>query len=390
MKKSYLILAAVAGLFASCSSEVLVDDQPTRTDVPKAIGFSSYSDLATRGDASVNTNLEYYHNTFAVYGTKQSNADATDIQYVFGGAATAAGVQDGVTCAYQTTADATLGDWKYDNPRYWDKQATYDFIAYAPVAAANPIRYSYNAADAQVGDAGNDFVTTSAYTLVGTNLQATATEAEKVKGFTGDTGDLDLMTSASNAQNGTGHDEYVNLVFKHILAKLNVTVKKAQVLNNSEVKIQSITITGLDDTGTYAESAYSATATPKTSGWTSSSVDAGYALTYSKALADAQVLNNWDTTTDPATAPAPHFFIESLVMPQTVANTAKLVMKYRITTGTYSEDYTYTISDFTTVFPDFFDRCNYTLNFTIAPDVIKFDATVTAWDDQAAVPKTID
>ena len=384
MKKSYLILAAVAGLLASCSNEVLVDEQATSNAAPQAIGFTNYSLNATRGDAAVKTNLEYYHNTFAVYGTKQSNADATDIQYVFGGKATAVGVQDGVLCTYQgATPDAILGDWKYDNPRYWDKQATYDFIAYAPVSAANPLRYSYAAAKAQVGDAGNDFVTTSAYVLTGTNLQATATEAEIVKGFTVENGkDLDLMTSASNAQNGSGHDTYVNLVFKHILAKLNVTFAKAAVLDNSTVTINSVTIKGLNDKGTYAESTYvyDTTTTPATmtSGWTASVNDANYALSYT----GSQVLN--------ASTGNPFFFIESLVMPQTIpATTVELTAKYTITTGTYSEDYTYKF-DLAGAFDRFFDRFNYFLKFTIAPDVIKFDATVTEWADQTAVNKTID
>lgn len=383
MKKSYLILAAVAGLLASCSNEVLVDEAAKDTSAPRAIGFSMFAEKATRGDATVNTNLEFYHNTFAVYGTKKSTVDTTDpVQYVFGGAATAAGVQDGVTCTYQDPADVLLGDWKYDNPRYWDKQANYNFIAYAPVAAANPLRYSFSAAQAEVSapaTTGNDFViTTPGYTLVGTNLQATATEAEKVKGFTAEAaGDIDIMTSAANPQPGTGHDAEVNLVFKHILAKLNVTFAKAAVLDGSTVTINSVTITGLNDNGTYAESVYDNTATPAVSGWMASVVDAAYTLAY----AGSQVLN--------ASTGNPFFFIESLVMPQTIPATAELVAKYTITTGTYSEDYTYKCA-LTSAFATFYDRFNYFLKFTIAPDVIKFDATVTPWVDQTAVNKNID
>jgi hypothetical protein len=382
----WLSVAAVAAMFAACSNdEVLRDEALIPTDAPKAIGFSSYSEKITRGDASVNTNLEYYHNTFAVYGTKQSVNDATDIQYVFGGKATAAGTQDGVTCTYQaTTADPVLGDWKYTDPRYWDKQATYDFIAYAPVSANNPIRYNYSATNAQVADAGNEFKTTSTYTLAGTNLQATATEAEKVKGFTVEAaGDLDLMISASNAQNGDGHTEYVNLVFRHILSKLNVTFAKSSTLDNATVKINTVTISGLDDSGDYEESDYDATATPKVSGWTSSSVDATYALNYNAA--GGQVLNA-------STANKPYFFIESLVMPQEIAdNQVTLTAKYTITSGSYSENYTYKLDLYdVAALQKFYDGYNYTLNFTIDPDVIKFDATVSTWDNQAAINQTID
>ncbi|MBR6369585.1 MAG: fimbrillin family protein [Bacteroidaceae bacterium] len=385
-KVTWLSVAAVATMFAACSNDAVKTDivNNSQTEATKAIGFSSFSEKTTRGNATVNTNLEYYHNTFAVYGTKQSVNDATDIQYVFGGKATAAGTQDGVTCTYQTTADAVLGDWKYTDPRYWDKQATYDFIAYAPVSANNPIRYNYSATTAQVADAGNEFKTTSTYTLAGTNLQATATEAEKVKGFTVEAaGDLDLMISASNAQNGDGHTEYVNLVFRHILSKLNVTFAKSSTLDNANVTINSVKISGLDDSGDYVESDYDDNANPKKSGWASSQVATTYALEYNAA--GGQALNA-------STANKPYFFIESLVMPQEITDgQVTLVANYTITSGTYSENYNYNLDLYDiAALHKFYDGYNYTLNFTIDPDVIKFDATVTTWDDQAAIGKTID
>jgi len=384
--KSYRIYLwiAAAAMLAACSNDVaLRDNVQTQTEAPKAIGFNSYSLKATRGDATLNTNLEYYHSTFAVYGTKQSNNDATDIQYVFGAAPSATVLTpDGVTCTY-TTDENVLGDWKYENPRYWDKQATYDFIAYAPVSAKNPIRYSYAEVGDQVGDDGGEFVTTDPYTLTGTNLQATATTAEIVKGFTG-TADLDLMISASNAQNGNGHDDEVTLVFRHILSKLNVTFAKSSTLDNATVTINSVTISGLDDSGDYAESVYDATADPKVSGWTSSSVDNTYALNYNAA--GGQALNA-------STANKPYFFIESLVIPQTIAADNKVILtaKYTIKSGTYSEDYTYKLDlHSVAALNEFFDGYNYTLKFTIQPDIIKFDASVTPWDDQNGVAKTID
>ena len=79
-------------------------------------------------------------------------------------------------------------------------------------------------------------------------------------------------------------------------------------------------------------------------------------------------------------------------MPQTIADDhVTLVAKYKIESGTYSENYTYELDlyDIATL-QKFFDGYNYTLNFTIAPDVIKFDATVTPWTDQLAVNKTIE
>lgn len=366
-----VLIAVVAIVFAACSSDVVLNDiAESQTDTPKAIGFTSFSEKITRAD----TDLEYYHNTFVVYGTKQSTVDNA-IQYVFGGKAAAAGNQEGVTCTYNATAGVT-GNWEYVNPRYWDKQAEYDFIAYAPANA--PLRYYYGAADAQVGDANNEFVTNADYTLAGTNLQATATTAEKVKGFTDAGVDLDLMISAAKPQSGSNNAD-VALVFKHILSKLNVTFVKAAVLDGATVTVSSVEITGLKEKGSYKESDYVNDEFTKTSGWTASTSGGGYKLAYS----DGQELNASDGL--------PYFFIESLVMPQTIADDqVTLKAKYTIQTGGYSENYTYQLDLYDVeALRKYFDGYNYTLKFTIQPDVIKFDAEVTVWDNQAASNQTI-
>lgn len=385
MKKSYLMLAATATILASCAQTDKINADLKDTTEPKVIGFSSYSEKATKGDASVASNLEFYHNTFAVYGTKQSKNDPTDIQYLFGGAATAAGVQNGVTCSYEDPSlPSVLGDWRYDDPRFWDKQATFDFIAYAPVAAANPIRYYYNAADAEVGDAGNEFKTTSKYTLAGTNIQSTPTNAEKVKGFTVEAnGDLDLMVSSYNGNiNGAAHDEYVNLIFRHILSKFNVKVEKGEGLNNAIVKVKEVTISGLDDSGDYTSSAYAAATS---TGWTSSSVDNTYKLTYNDAT--GTTLNSGTYSGNPTvfTPGAPYYFIESLIMPQTIIDDhVSVTVKYSIESATSS-----LVQNFTNRF-DLYDLdnlrvlnegYNYTLTCTIQPEIIKFDATASTWDN---------
>lgn len=376
---SIVLIAAVAAIFAACSNDIVLRDTELQTDNPKAIGFTSYSEKITRGNTDVNTNLEYYHDTFQVYGTKKSTVDNA-VQYVFGQSPNSANPTVGVLCTYQLVSDAVLGDWKYDNPRFWDKQANYNFVAFAPSNA--PLKYNYSTADGtgQVGDADNEFVTSADYTLTGTNLQTTASTAEKVKGFTGNGGaDLDIMISATNAQNGSAHDDEVNLIFSHILSKLNVTFAKAVALDASTVTVTSVEITNLKEKGSYSQSDYNLFTT--TSGWTTKIVNPS---TYKLAYSGSQVLN--------ASAGSALYFIESLVMPQTIADDqVTLVAKYKIESGTYSENYTYELDLYDiAALRKFFDGYNYTLNFTIDPDVIKFDASVTLWSDQAAANKNIE
>ena len=396
MRKSFYILAAAATMLTSCAQTEKINNDLLNNE-QAVIGFASYSEKTTRGEVNNPATLEYYHGTFAVYGTKKNKHDATDIQYVFGGKATAAGIQEGVTCTYQNQADAVLGDWKYTDPRIWDKQADYDFIAYAPALAGNTIRYYYNAAN-EVGDNGNRFKTSSAYILTGTNLQATATQAEKTKGFNADNTDLDLMISGSEAQDGASHDTYVNLAFKHILSKFNVTIAQAESLYNSDVTIKEVTITGLMDKGSYDQANYDNTANPMVSGWTADTESNTYKLIYNKAggqmLDKGQYVDhdNDNSTPDVYEAGDPYFFIESIVMPQDIADDAvTLNIKYNITTGTHSEDFEYELDLYdVAALHQFYDGYNYFLNFTISPDPIKFDATVSTWDQTVNAAKTID
>ena len=384
MKKSYLMLAATATILASCAETDKINTDLKDTTEPKVIGFSSYSENATKGDASVASNLEFYHNTFAVYGTKQSKNDATDIQYLFGGAATAAGVQDGVTCSYLDPAKpSVLGDWRYDDPRFWDKQADFDFIAYAP--AASLIRYYYSAANALPGATGNEFKTTGTYTLEGTNIQSTPTTAEKVKGFTVEAnGDLDLMVAGHVGQlNGASYRDFVNLQFRHILSKFNVKVLKGEGLNGVIVTVKEVTITGLDDSGDYESSGYNPGIA---TGWTSSVDDANYALSYVDATGKRLNSGSYSATTPKVFTPgAPYYFIESLIIPQGIADDqVEVTVKYSIKNNEDAAE-----QNFTNKF-DLYDLenlrvlnegYNYTLTCTVQTEMIKFDATASAWDN---------
>ena len=386
-KRDLIMIAAVATTLAACSNEKLLHDNQ---DTPEAIGFASYSERSTRGDTESENNLEFYHNTFAVYGTKVNVNDATKFQYVFGGKPTATALApEGDTCTYQTTADAVLGDWKYDDPRFWDKQANYKFIAYAPASDNNPIRYYYSAVNALVGATDNWFKTTEAYVLQGTNLQAAPTDTVIVKGFTGPDKDLDLMISDCNLQNGKTHADQVPLSFRHILSKLNVSIAKSEALQGCTVTINGLEITGLKDKGIYDESDYNISVSDsKVSGWTASKSDPyNYALKYDTLGQGGKVLNNGTYSGTPSTFKIgkPFFFIESLVMPQAIEeDQVKLTMNYTITSasGNYSEEYPYELDLYDVVNLQKFDEgYNYTLSFTIDPDVIIFDANVSTWSD---------
>jgi len=380
MKKSYLMLAATATILASCAQTEKINNDLKATTESPVIGFSSYSEKATKADNGNSNNilnLEYFHNTFAVYATKKHNTTG-DKEYVFGAsAATTAGVKDGTTCTYTGDDNASFygSNWGYADLRYWDRQSTYNFIAYAPALDSNPLRYKYNATEAEVGAAGNDFVATD-YVLTGKNLQEKATSAAKNKGFNVNGKDLDLMTSVTQTQVGTNHAA-VQLTFKHILSKINVIIGKSETLDNADVKIDEVTISKLIDKGSYAESSYDGASNPRVSGWTPAATndDANYVIKYEWSAGEPYLP---DTDGPDTYKVNPLYFIESLVMPQPITNESKVTIKYHIG----AEAFTYVL-DLDEAFTEFFDRYNYNLTFTIGPSVITFDASAYGWADSS-------
>lgn len=383
MNRTYLVLAAAALVAASCSKDVLIDrNAPAQTK--QMIGFSTFADKATRAGQS--TDLEDYHTTFSVYATKKSTVDSTDpIQYVFGGdASTVGGSKTGTTVTFNSGAVAP-NDWTYSPYRYWDKQATYCFIAFAPASA--PLALNYYDKALEVKNAANNIVTTAAYALVGQNLQGdAATTAQIYSGFDNASGnDCDMMVAPVVNENGASHSTDVTFIFSHILAKLNVTVAKSEKLDDAVVTIKTISIDNLLNKGTYSNNTYkAATATTAgVSGWNTADYSSSkYTLNYA---GDETDLNDSDDDK--------YYFIESLIMPQDIADgQSTLTIKYSITTGTGTDAYTENFTrklDLADAFTNFFDRYNYTLNITIDPDIITFDANVVEWADYTESEQTI-
>ena len=387
MKKIYLLSVALA-LTASCSNEVIVDNGAVQ-ETPVAIGFSSVTDQLTRGTTKPSETdyyLEDYHQTFAVYGTKVSQVDSL-LSYVFGGDATsAAGKQDGLTCTYSDQEDASPNEWTYKPLRYWDTQADYKFIAYAPAAA--PIRYSYAAAGNGVGDAANKFVSTAPYTIKGQNLQqGVSDDAEQKSGFTGvaPSTDIDIMVSDLQTADGATHktsDAAVDLVFRHTLAKLNVKLNvetDAPTTTGTagyRVQVTSVKVEDLLSTGSY-----------DTDTWTVDATTPAKTVDYS-FTADAPGVQLYEEDT---------YFIESLVMPQDISADQKITLRYTITSideegNEHTEPYTYLttlaevfkIDATTPIATEYNENSNYTVAFHLNPmnNLIKFDAGVYDWANE--------
>ena len=362
MKKLYFMMAIAATMFAACSQTEIIDEVVDNS-TPKAIGFNTFADKATRAGSN-STNLNDFYPTFNVYGWKSTNNKGS-WQNVFDDVTNEYFVND-VAGTFVYTSGKPSDEWYpftpawyYEGVRYWDKLATdYQFCAYAPIAASSEVV----ATSEGVIKIGTE---TTPITVDGKNLQETPTSAPIYSGF-----NKDYMTAVS-----TEKFNEVDLTFTHELAKLNVKVQRdASYQSTQALIITTLEILNLKNQGYFVRNA--------TKTWTvSGSSEGTFAITGNKKLANPGVDNE-------------KYVIEQLLLPQGIkkATTAS-------STAEFDEacvHITYTIG--TEVFDGFYALNNifdntgnytfeggkeYTLTITVGPEPIHFTPSVTAWTEGA-------
>jgi hypothetical protein len=388
MRKSYLLIAAVATAFlASCSNErVLNKFEDDSQLVP--ITFTSYSEKATKGDPNDEKNtLEYYHNTFAVHGTKRDIYDG-EIQYVFGNPNTLLGT----TCTYTTDSiyNSFYGtNWKYDEDRYWDRRAIYNIIAYAPALQdTNLLHFTYGNTK-EVGSLGIDGrdILMKDYHMRATNLQQPAPQPVPYEKFTytkGQDRDVDIMVADTSIFNRSGKvQETIIFSFHHIFSKIDISVAKVLTMNAATVIVDSITISGLRDKGSYYESLYGKD-DPKTvlrSGWILDTINYNpkYQISYIHA-------DNHDELpdTDEDGALRKVCFVESLLLPQILTDDVILSIKYHFFKegGDYTETCKYE-GPLKDIFNGKIERSShYSILLTLDSKAIGFDVKADNWTNE--------
>ena len=393
MKKSYLMIAAAAVLFAACSSNDLINDGPDNAqEKDSAIGFAAYSSKTTRADEDNSTYLHHFYGTFDVYGWKTVNSSPSPVfNHVpvgyFGTNNTGAN-QTPPTVVYESSGKP--GDewgtpfsagWYYENVRYWDKVATaYQFFAIAPYEAvpSPALTVAAGADNIKIGDSGAKYDISTEKNLA---LDAgNPTQYKKYFGFT-----KDYML----AEKSTTKEALVAFNFHHILTKFNVKITKQDTYTGSQdLKVNAIKIAKLKKNGYFVY-----TSNMTTNGW---KTDGTY---------DLQVTGNHSLTQTP-TNYNECYWIQTLIFPQDITCAVKglksntddlaneyLYVKYSIGSEVFEAYY-----DLAYVFQNsisvggtysFAQGSEYTLNLKIGPEPIKFDAQVTAWDVVADVDYSV-
>ena len=367
MKKSYLMIAAAAALFAACASNDTFKDVDTQES---AITFNQVTNKVTRAYIGSEANLQT-EGGFVVYGYKSLDGFTTkESPDIFAG--------------QNVYWDGTNSVWKYDNLRFWDKNATYNFYAVAPFSPEDNATYAIqgNPAAANFGR----------ITITGAHSNKSTASDDYLIDRTG------VLGERGSAHTG-GTNPTVDFNFHHIMAKVQFALKST--LTSGTITVTNLTMTGWNNgAGTFAQNlSYSgAPSNIVYDEWTISSAAAGNITLVGTGASDAtKVL----TCSSGATASALTDWY--IMVPQQITYTAPgenvteagltFTVTYTYSDGAAQNPYIETFTDQVAIVPSTQtwgtdSYTTYTLD--IKPKEIKFDVESVCTFDYPNTPADIE
>lgn len=393
MKKNYLLIAAAAAMFAACSSnDTFKEINVEENEAP--IAFTTYSEKLTRADNSTATTydgLSIHHDDFSVWGFKYGKYGANDANAW----AAVWGRGDGNIA---TGTVSYSSSWTASPAKFWDKAATkYYFYAAAPASNSWVLNVGTSATDED-----DNYLTYTDFVVDGTNAlsSATTTYSETFKPASGTSQDLliaeNKQVDRSSSTYNQANPAAVQLLFDHILSRLNITVKKSDGLSTAGVTVDitgfTITAGDLCNKGSFDESK-----TVSTSGtiarWAnvspaSPSIDGTYTLAAGKTI---------DNLTTTATYIGQYLIIPQNITREVLDRAAPVLLSDGSTAATHpyfkieyelNDEPFYAYYDLADAFNvatlAFNEGYQNTLNITIDADAIVFDPQVYKWVDNPA------
>ena len=349
MKKSYLMIAAAAALFAACAE----NDSFKEVDVQEApITFNQAINKVTRAYISSVADLKT-ENGFVVYGYKSlDNFTTKESPDIFAG--------KNVYWDDQLSTPA----WVYNGLRFWDKNAKYNFYAVAPYQPTDGATYAIQG-DPAVANFGRITIT-GAHSNKSTVSDDYLIDRNGAKGILGS----DHTGSTNNP---------VDIDFHHVMAKVQFALKST--LTSGTVTVTSLTMTGWDNgAGNFTQN-LTYTGAPGNivyDEWNIPTASAG-----SVALVGSGTGNTSVVLTCGASATATALTDWYIMVPQQIAYTAPstgltFTVTYTYSDGAAQNPYTETFTDQVAVVPSTQtwgtdSHTTYTLD--IKPNEIKFGVT---------------
>jgi hypothetical protein len=238
MKKSYLMIAAAAALFAACAKTDTFKDVETQSS---AIAFDQAINKTTRAYIADKTDLAD-EGGFVVYGYKTLDNWSSLEQTVF-------------NATNVTSSDGS--SWSYANLRFWDKNGTYNFYAVAPFNPDDGATYGINVTDLSNSTSNADYNASAPY-LKNTKFgYITITGAASHKGA--DSDDYLLARGGVLNELGSNHsapntNTAVTFDFHHVMTKVEFKLKSTLDVENATIKVTKLQLTGWNsNTGTFTQ-----------------------------------------------------------------------------------------------------------------------------------------
>lgn len=276
MKKSLIMIAAAAFIFAGCAgNDTFKRDLRENTgESSGAIGFTSFTEKVTKAensDALYSWSFYDHQETFQVWARKnnQPTKEIFEGDTVF------------------VTKESGVYKYTYAPDRYWDKLADkYNFYAAAPAPAEGAAwKWEFNAGDitnAETIDKGYFTIEDNKFSLNGVNLQSVENgePSDALKNSfkiatNNSIKDVDLLiadeTPVARSFYNKANPEAVNLNFIHILSKLNITVSTSldEKGNNAhKVDLLAFEVKNIPNTGSFDESSKDFSSSKKQIRWT--------------------------------------------------------------------------------------------------------------------------
>lgn len=318
-----IVLAAAGVALAGCGKNELIGVEHTPTD---EIRFNNgYIDNLTRSTSLLSEHM----NTMGVWGwyTPQGKQEE---------------------CLFKDQCvefDRESGKWTYTPKKYWDKNCTYLFNAYAPHASES------DGAKVTIDRSTRHF-SISGITLKGDNTMEGLRQEAPLGRFI-NVSDDDWMIDRKGQDILEANGREVEFNMQHILSKICVVAHLDEFVGT--ITIDSLKIGPFISKADFNQNA------DAENEWTLDSTATRYYASSEKNL----------------TVDKPMCVLESLIFPQESASDQKLEIHYSINGAAFL--YTHSLK---AIFENrFMTAHNYVITLTIGPEIIKFDGSAVQWDD---------
>jgi hypothetical protein len=352
MKKLFFIAVMASVAFASCTK-----NEPATTSAEQQISFASpVVSLNTKAATEVWNNYPTT-NDFAVWAHYYS--DEYD------------NFENGKLYMNNVKVTHSGATWKPAKAYYWPKNGSLTFIAYAPSSVG-----------ASVGASGIKIASYTVSNDVSKQVDLLFSERAYNKQALDDTATGGTTTGA-NASDTADPYTGVHISFKHALSSILFTAKLSQAYSGTTITLKKIELTGINSVGTFdqkLEDNGTAATDRDEDLWTGEKTAITYTVSTTGTLSTTAYYTCNNTTTAPQVTSGKRT-TDFILLPQTIANNAKLKVTYTIKSGDSEEIVQVLETNLKSSVTEWKWGYRYIYNIIVGLNEISFEPYVADWAD---------